>query len=145
LVDRSVVTAGEVVTVSGAGFLPGEQVEVWLQPTGGRQATAIADGSGLVTHALVIPPATSPCEYTIELRGISSGLTMSSPTIAVLAGVPVSTTAVPRSSAPALPATGNEERNLALAGGALILIGAAFVLVERRSRREAVESNPSRP
>jgi LPXTG-motif cell wall-anchored protein len=70
---------------------------------------------------------------------------MSSPTIAVLAGVPVSTTAVPRSSAPALPATGNEERNLALAGGALILIGAAFVLVDRRSRREAVESNPSRP
>jgi LPXTG-motif cell wall-anchored protein len=136
-VDRTVVFAGELVTVTGAGFLPGEQVEVWLQPAGGWQATAIADGAGVVTHPLVIPPATAAGEYTIELRGVSSGLTMSSPVITVQGGVPVRGGYLSSTAATALPATGNEERDLALAGGALILVGGALVLLARR-RRPAV-------
>lgn len=135
--DKTVVRAGETLTVRGTGFQAGEQVEVWLLPDPGWVSTAVADGAGAVVHTFVVPVTTAAGPHEVELRGISSGLTLRSPAVEVLPAEPAlgaAGAAPPPAAAGTLPATGSEELVLALVGAGLVAVGAGLVLVERRAR-----------
>jgi LPXTG-motif cell wall-anchored protein len=95
----------------------------------------VADSTGALSHTFVVPITTMPGPHEVELRGISSALTMRSPVVEVLAATPPAPMAVarPTTGAP-LPATGSDELVLALVAVALIAVGGALVLLEGRRR-----------
>jgi hypothetical protein len=133
--DKAQVYAGDTLTVTGDGFVAGEQVEVWLLDDPGWVATAVADPSGAVVHTFVVPLTTMPGPHEVELRGISSGLTLRSPSVEVLAAPPARPVALGGpTSGSTLPATGRDELVLALVALALIGVGSGLVLLERRVR-----------
>jgi hypothetical protein len=58
---------------SGTGFVPGEQVEVYLgTPTDTPLATVVADRRGDITGRDMVIPAISPGDYTLSFVGLGS-------------------------------------------------------------------------
>lgn len=76
--DRNKVVAGDSVTVSGSGFMPGERVQLWFQAKDASAesavllATPIADAEGKVSAKVTVPAGTADGFYTITGTGISS-------------------------------------------------------------------------
>jgi hypothetical protein len=130
-VDATSVPAGGTVVVRGAGFVPGEQVAATLLPSGVWLTAGTADADGAVTLTAVIPVDTAPGQHTVELRGLSSGLTGTSAPFTVTAA-----------TAPPLPATGWSP-GLAVTGAALLASGAALVLATRSDARPGRLSDPT--
>lgn len=118
----STVAPGAPVTVSGAGFLPGEQVAVTLFSTPVRLATATADGSGAVQQQVIIPADVEPGRHNLELVGLTSG-----------ARVRLDIEVLGSTSAPGtLAATGDHSAAEALMALGLLLAGSGLVLISRR-------------
>ncbi|WP_228545894.1 glycosyl hydrolase 53 family protein [Microcella flavibacter] len=120
-VSSTALVAGGTVTVRAAGFEPGEAVQIWLrsEPVLLRSTTASSDGSVVAT--VTIPRDTPAGAHRIEVRGAVTG--------SVLVDVTVS----PRLAATG--ATGSVE--VALLGGALLLLGGALVVSRRRALKTA--------
>lgn len=57
-VDQSSVEAGETLLVEGSGFLPGEQVQIWLHSDPVLLATVVADSAGTISHLAMVPADT---------------------------------------------------------------------------------------
>jgi LPXTG-motif cell wall-anchored protein len=113
------VTAGQLVTVCGDGFVPGEQVQVFLHSEPTFVGVAVAGPDGSVTASVVIPSDTTPGLHRLELRGVTSSKSLFSLEFTVTA-------------AAALARTGDEALPPAAIGGLLLVAGAVLV---RRSRR----------
>lgn len=64
---------GQKLTVTGAGFVPGEEVAVWLQSTPVLLATGFAGADGRVSLDVTIPAATAVGAHTVTLVGVESG------------------------------------------------------------------------
>jgi LPXTG-motif cell wall-anchored protein len=119
--STSTVAPGGTVTITAEGFEAGETVEATLHSTPIELGTTTADGDGNVTMTVTIPSDVEPGAHTVELRGLSSGRTVTLPLTIV--GVED-----PR----ALPATGRTTGPLATTGAALLAVGAAALLASRR-------------
>jgi len=115
------VRQGGALRVRGTGFEPGERVEVWLHsaPRLLLAATAAADGS--VDLRVTIPSDATIGTHTLEVRGLSSGLSGEA-TVRVLA------------ADAQLGATGFQTGLVAVAAAALVA-GLVLLLVVRRGRR----------
>ena len=112
-------SAGATVTVTGDGFLPGEQVQLWLESTPVLLATQPADAEGAVSFTVTIPATTPAGAHHLRLVGLESG------TEAVLA-VTVSD----------LAATGAAGLGVAIPLAlVLLLAGVALAVVRRRAAR----------
>ncbi|MBZ4487314.1 phosphatase PAP2 family protein [Microbacterium sp. cx-55] len=124
--DDASVTAGDRVTVSGAGFAPGETVGIELRSTPVQVGTAVVGPTGAFIVSITIPVNIPAGAHTIVVTGATSAVTASAPlTVAAAPGIA------------ALAATGGTAPLLLvpfLAGG-LLLTGAAMVIVRRRMRR----------
>ena len=68
--DSSPIVGGQV-TVSGTGFAPNSNVEVFLRPSGQRLATTTADAAGAVSVSVTIPAGTTG-SVTLELVGLDA-------------------------------------------------------------------------
>lgn len=79
---------GEKLTVTGAGFAPGEEVAVWLQSTPVLLATGVAGADGRVSLDVTIPAATAVGAHTITLVGVESGWRADSAVTVAAAGNP---------------------------------------------------------
>jgi hypothetical protein len=128
-IDVSSVRAGDQVTVTGGGFLAGEQVEVWVHSDPQWLATAVADGDGAISQSVTIPADLAAGDHHLELVGISSGLSASSATFTVVASGSAGTTATTTGT---LPATGWRPQLLGLAF-VLLAVGGSLVLTARRA------------
>lgn len=144
-IDRSNVAPGGTITVTGEGFMAGEQVEVWITPEGLWVTTAVADAAGNVTASVTLPASITSGTHRLELRGISSGKTVSSASFTVGDGAGTGGGggggAAGRAGsrgpgAATMPRTGTD-LSLAVAGGAFVLIGLALVAGARTRRGQA--------
>jgi LPXTG-motif cell wall-anchored protein len=124
------VTAGGSITVSGEGFLPGEQVQVVLFSDPVVLGVVVAGADGKATATKTIPASTPAGTHHIELVGVTSGRKVVSPAITVLAAAsPAAGT-----GGAALPRTGGQASPLVLTG---LLLAGGGVVVTARSRRSA--------
>lgn len=119
-----VVVTGQPVTVCGEGFLAGEQVQVFLHSDPVFLDVTTADADGAVSATVVVPADTPPGLHRIELRGVTSGKQLFTPTFTVQAAAQPG----PRD----LPRTGGEARPPAAVGVLLALGGVALVARSRR-------------
>lgn len=135
--DKTQVRAGDPLTVTGEGFMAGEQVEVWLHSEPTWIATTTADDAGAVAYTFIVPVDTPPGVHHVELRGISSGTSLSSAEFTVLAGSGGSGSPTgAKASTGSLPRTGGG-MDLARIGAFLVVAGAALTLGLRRRTRTA--------
>lgn len=141
------VRAGETITVTGEGFTPEEQVQVWIHSEPRFLDVVTADADGVATATVTIPLDIEPGEHHLEMRGITSGLVVRSEAFTVLAAAagPASGQA-PDPAAPAidqlrsspggtgtLPRTGGELSLVGLGLG-LVVAGGVALWFSRRSR-----------
>ncbi len=154
LVHGSAARGGQQ-TVTGVGFSVGESVRATVHSAAVAVGTATAGADGTAKVTFTVPAALATGSHTVQLTGLSSGLTASSPaftvTVAVASPTPTSSASGPATSstgeapgstglqsASDLPATGTDGRALlleAIAGVVLILVGALAILAGRRRRR----------
>lgn len=146
---------GQSVVVSGTGFLAGETVTASLVADTTPGANAVSDGFGQASVTLTVPEGTDDGSHVVQLRGTTSGLTL---TAALTVGtVPVTTvppttvppTTVPPTTVPAttfpattVPATGilsltGTEAGDQLAWAASLVVLGAIVLGLGRVRPQA--------
>jgi hypothetical protein len=133
--DTTSVRAGGQLTVSGTGFTPGEQVEVWLfsDPVWVGTTTATAEGTASLTFT--VPLDTPAGLHHVEMKGITSGHVATSPTFQVSAAAAAS--AVPVSGT--LPYTGGDPLPLGVAAVLLLGIGTALAVGTRRRLATSAE------
>jgi len=122
-IDKAVVEAGGELTVTGAGFLPGEQVQVWLHSEPQLMGVVVADAVGSVSSTFTVPTTAEVGTHHVELYGITSALRLISPDFSVVAAtVPAAAAAAAtppaRSSTPTTAATGT----LPVTGGSVVLV-----------------------
>ncbi|MET0764506.1 MAG: hypothetical protein ABWY29_06545 [Blastococcus sp.] len=67
------LTAGEELTLSYAGFQPGEQVSLVMRSTPVDLGTFTADASGIVTANVTIPASAETGSHTLTLSGPATG------------------------------------------------------------------------
>jgi hypothetical protein len=144
-IDKTSVVAGESLTVSGEGFLPGEQVQVWLHSEPELMGVVVADELGKVSSTFTVPSTTPAGTHHVELYGITSALRLVSPTFTVIAAaVPAAAAVTPTTTTGTLPVTG---AGLALpaAGVALAGLGAVLAASARRAAAPATTARTGAP
>jgi hypothetical protein len=92
---------GASLTVTGAGFRPGETVDLTFN--GPSIGTATADTSGNVTWTFTIPSTLSPGQFGVTATGATSGVVVNSTYTLAAGATPVATTQP--TAAPAASAT----------------------------------------
>ena len=141
----SVVAGGEV-TVAGEGFLPGEQVQVWLHSDPQLMGVVVADAVGKVDYSFIVPATTEAGTHHVELYGITSALRLISPSFSVVAAaIPAAvaatpttttvTTATATATTGSLPVTGS---TLVLPVAGVVLLALGLVLAGPARRRRTV-------
>ncbi|MGE3619122.1 MAG: LPXTG cell wall anchor domain-containing protein [Acidimicrobiia bacterium] len=136
------VRAGGQITVSGSGFIPGEQVQVILHSDPIVLGVVVADDQGAVSTTQLIPSNAPVGSHQIELRGVTSGVSVLSADFqvtAAAAGPSTRTSATGTTASGALPRTGSSTGAQVALG--LALLGGGFVLVttSERTRRTAAD------
>ncbi|WDG18193.1 phosphatase PAP2 family protein [Microbacterium sp. Clip185] len=120
------VTAGGNVTITGAGFQPGETVTIELHSTPVQIGTAVASANGTISATVTVPAGTPAGAHTFVVTGDASGVTASTP-ITVTAASGAATLAI--TGAAPLPLV------VPLLAAGLLAIGALALIVRRRMRR----------
>ncbi|AEE47852.1 esterase-like activity of phytase family protein [Cellulomonas fimi] len=116
--------AGGTITVRGAGFVPGEWVQVWLFSAPTALGWARADATGAVEARLTIPSSVAPGTHRLALVGQVDGRTV---------WVEVQVRAASGRGAGALATTGADGVTaLALVAAGLVAAGGAVVVATRR-------------
>ncbi|RBY96216.1 hypothetical protein DQ237_10140 [Blastococcus sp. TF02-8] len=118
----SQVAPGQSVTLRGAGFLPGERVDVLLRGTETVIATATADPEGQIAVDVEIPAAAEAGPATLDLVGADS---------AVSTGVQLQVAA----AGEAAPGAGSAVSLASLVAAAVALVGATGGLVSVAGRQ----------
>jgi hypothetical protein len=134
--DATTVTAGDTVRLCGEGFLPGEQVQAFLHSDPVLLGLTTAASDGHVDVTVTVPHSTPAGTHHLELRGVSSGLSLLSDAITVVAA-PGETVTTPSATGTGtdtgtLAATGADSRGLAAGALLLVLAGALAVAATRR-------------
>lgn len=125
------VRPGQTITVTGTGFVPGEQVQVIMMSEPVVLASAIADGDGVAVATVRIPLAATSGEHHLYMYGMTSRAGVGGPTQVITeAATPVTADAPPV----ALALTGSSTGRLLTLGFVLVALGASFLV---RSTRRA--------
>ncbi|HEU5266367.1 MAG TPA: prenyltransferase/squalene oxidase repeat-containing protein [Jatrophihabitans sp.] len=141
------VHPGARLTVSGAGFVAGEKLQVSIHSASTTLATAATSGLGTAQVTVTVPTTLAAGPHTVVVTGTSSGLSASGQ-VTIVAAAPASTapttsavvaatSATPEPGTPTLAATGQDSRRLAalsVVGIAAVFVGAALLLLGRRRR-----------
>lgn len=114
--SAATVAPGGQLTVTGAGFLPGEPVTATLRSAVVDLGTLTADAGGAVALTFTVPATIEPGVHTVVLAGATSGRTVSLPFEVVATAAPGT-----------LPATGATTGALGALGATLVAVGAALV------------------
>lgn len=129
--SKTTVAPGESLTVSGGGFTPGEQTEVWVHSDPVFVGATKADADGDVVYTFVVPDL-PPGQHQVEIRGISSGRSVWSAYFTVTSGG----AAGGKGGQLAFTGANGSTTNLAMVGSALVLLGGGALVVAARQRRK---------
>ena len=143
-VGHSSVAQGAALTATGVGFSAGESVRATVHSAATVDAGTVKAGSnGTAKVTFSVPTTLATGSHTLELAGLTSGLTTST-TFTVTAAPATSSsnstgsgTAAAQDLTSTLPATGTDRNELvlqAIAGATLISVGALALLAGRRRR-----------
>jgi hypothetical protein len=151
-VDTTTVELGGQMTVTGEGFIAGEQVQVWLHSEPQLMGVTVADALGKVSYTFTVPTTLEVGTHHVELYGITSALRLISPDFSVVAAsVPAVAAAAAAATPPAapsttttgtLPVTGSGPA-LPIAGVVLIGLGAVLAASAQRRARAVRADEPS--
>ncbi|WP_370615967.1 hypothetical protein [Mumia sp. Pv 4-285] len=142
-VDRATAVVGRVLTFTGRGFLPGEQVVATLDDGIAAVGPLSAGQSGEIAGVLQLPATITAGTHVLKLSGAASG---AAPTVAF-----------PIAPAPAVVDAGVEEAAsddgpttaawiFMAAAGLLLLLAVVGALVRvRRARRTTPDEPPAHP
>jgi hypothetical protein len=134
LTGDAAVTAGQELTLSYAGFQPGEQITLVMRSTPVTLGTFTADASGLVTADVRIPASAEPGSHTLTLSGPARGDLVVA--FRVAAAQQRATAVASAGTDLALP--------LVLGGSVLVLVlGAGGFVVRRRRTAGAAQETPT--
>jgi LPXTG-motif cell wall-anchored protein len=149
--SASTVHAGGTITVTGSGFIDGENVSITLHSTPVTLATVVADASGDISKSVNIPSDTPLGVHSIVLLGGTSGatatasLTVSAASSGTTDGTSgtstttgtsgTSTTTGGDATGSTLPKTGSTNNSFLEYGSLMVVIGAAAVFFTRRVHR----------
>lgn len=129
----STVTAGSALSVSGSGFLAGEQVQVWLLSDPVLLGVETAAGDGSVSATVTVPEDVQAGIHHVELRGLTSGTTVRSESLTVLeplGGGSAQPVAAVSAGGGVNPSTsGSSPSALAFTGSSIAIAGLALVLL----------------
>ncbi|KDA04778.1 hypothetical protein DC31_05540 [Microbacterium sp. CH12i] len=121
------MTAGADITLSGAGFAPGETVKIQLHSTPVELGSATASTDGTVRATVTIPVETDGGQHEVVVTGQQSQLT---------ASAALSVEGVATGEGPGLAVTGGSVDPIVLGGAiALLAVGALLLAVRTRLRR----------
>jgi hypothetical protein len=133
--DKQVASPGGSVVVTATGFLPGSDVQVWIQPDG-DPITVTADANGDIQVTLKIPAGSDAGPLTIEALGVDpNGAVLDlTKTITILA--------LPSTSTIDADVSGRADGSPNLGGLVLLVLTAALCVTPRRGlgRRRARRS-----
>jgi hypothetical protein len=144
LLSASQVSAGGTLTLNGQGYSPFEVIRFVLHSDPVELGTVTADSSGQFETTVTIPVTTAVGQHTIEVIGVSCGVTTTVPLTVVAAPVNPDQGAVVGASydgagrvwsvddSRALSYTGVNSAQAASVGLALIAGGAALLVIYRR-------------
>ena len=132
-VSASSVRAGGSLRITGSGFRPGEQVQVWLHSAPVLLASAHASTAGSVSLAVRIPAGTKAGAHQLVLLGNASGHRAVAGLRVAAVPVHVRAAAAPAAGGPTLPDTGRSVTGPTTLGALLLLVGAALIAVGRSS------------
>ena len=134
LTGEEPLTAGEELTLSYAGFQPGEQVTVVMRSTPVELGTFTADASGTVTANVTIPASAETGSHTLTLSGPVTG----DQVLRFRLWAQRDDVAEPASEGTGLTMP------LALGGAGLVLLAVGgLVLYRRRAARSAESDHPT--
>ena len=119
-IDDTTAVVGQVLTVNGFGFQPGEPVTATLFSTPRSLGTATADAAGTVTYVFTVEAEDGLGTHSVRLTGPLSG------TVAVSFVVESGTD---------LPETGGGVSAAAAMAAVLLIVGTGLVLMSIRPRR----------
>ncbi len=120
------VSAGGSITLTGAGFQPGETVTIELHSTPVQIGTTVASANGTINGAVTVPAGTAAGAHTIVVTGASSGVTASTPITVAAASA---TAALATTGGTSLPVF------VPLLAAGLLVLGVVLLIVRRRTRR----------
>ena len=83
------MSPGGTLTLTGQGYSPGEPIRFVLHSEPVELGTVTADGSGRFEQTVTIPVTTAVGQHTIEVVGVSCGVTTTVPLTVVAAPVAV--------------------------------------------------------
>ena len=107
--------AGDSITVTGEGFAPGEEVQLWFLSSPVLLATVTADAAGTFSTDVTIPADATAGTHHLEVRSASSETVSSEVKVAAV-----------------LAATGWDGTWTAATAATLLALGGAMVLARRR-------------
>ncbi len=131
------VQPGDSLTVRGIGGTPGEEVRIVLHSDPIQIGTATVDSNGTFEKVVVIPLDTIPGQHTIDVVGVSCGVTTSVP-LTVVAGPAAAAfddqdgAVRPVSANGTLSYTGVDATFSLILGIALLVMGGVLTLAFRR-------------
>jgi hypothetical protein len=141
---HSSVAQGASLTVTGVGFSAAESVRATVHSATTVDAGTVKAGSnGTAKVTFSVPATLSTGSHTLELTGLTSGLTTSTAFTVTAAPATISSGSTGGGAAAAqdltstLPATGTDRNELvlqAIAGATLISVGALALVAGRRRR-----------
>ena len=132
--------AGELITISGEGWMPNSAVEIFILSTPRLLARTTSDGQGRYRVSVRIPKDVEAGSHTLQASGVApdgSPRTTSTPVQVLPAGT--SSAGAIGDSTPGLVNTGIPMAAGLLLAGLLLAAGAAFLQLARR--RAAVEAH----
>ena len=139
---RLVVEDGGYVAVSGTGFAPGTDVDVWLFSLPVLLGTATVGADGGFAARFALPDSVPVGEHTVQLNGtaadgtlltVAAGLVVqATPTAAPTAAPSAAPAAAPAAAGDRLAATGSPAGLLGLVALCLLGAGGTALVVRRR-------------
>jgi hypothetical protein len=139
LTGDETLTAGSDLTLSYAGFQPGEQVTLVMRSTPVDLGTFTADAAGIVTAAVTLPASADAGAHTLTFSGPATGDHVVRFRLAAAPEVQ-KTVAAPTP-------TGTDLTLPLVLGGAVavLVLGGGLVLHRRRAARPAEAAQPESP
>lgn len=133
-IDRTKVTAGTTLTVTGSGFTPGEPVRLELRPGLLDLGTVTARADGTISRSFAVPTDAALGVYTVVA---AQGADTVQASFEVIASPTPTPTSGPRRSGTLAQTGADGVRGLWIAGVFLLGAGAALTLLHRRVRKAA--------
>ncbi len=129
--------AGDAITITGGGFEAAESIAGVIQSDPVSIGSVTSDAAGEYVFTFTLPSTVPAGSHTVKLTGASSGVVLTAPLTVTAAQVATTTTAPATTSTTVratIVRTGSGTGGQSTVAFALVVVGAALMLITRRRR-----------